>query len=501
MPKVKSRLTSKEQKCLIDFDEISPERHDFALMLLCSRSLYRIQLRCFEHNVLNNQDICDIVQREVDRLPKLLSVIGASLEANGSYNANHHENLMMLDFCKQITNSNDPLDIIRSLLTAEQNSRSLKSSSDKKVKKMYRNLINLIDDLKKFMQNRNSTDDSTTNLSTSTSTSSSTTRKRNNFRPVYFMGNYCVCTEGIPGSGEETFIHPPTALLWLPVLTNKERITQHTTSAFSLRKKTEFAKNNGPSFRPQLLRMNFVQTFGRKQLQQSSTTKSEKLRRVTNNSSQQSQQSQNSQSSQQSQSTQHQDSPSSSYSHMPVTSINAILNHKATNTSLSSNDSQPVLVKPTPKRVPFSINTDIPRILSTPRNDMTSNMTSNMASNMTPNMTPNMTSNMVATTTSYMTPVQSPIASNCNCSPLSATRDFRKLCPCIVNMSTSSSSQGFNNSSNNPLLSPPLFTGDFSLRNSHYNTSTRNYSYGYNSGMSINYDGSSSSSSRKNSLF
>ncbi|CAG8725985.1 7244_t:CDS:2 [Gigaspora rosea] len=218
MPKVKSRLTSKEQKCLIDFDEISPERHDFALMLLCSRSLYRIQLKCFEHNVLNIQDICDIVQREVDRLPQLLSVIGASLEANGSYNINHHENLMMLDFCKKITNSNDPLDIIRGLLTAEQNSRSLKS---------------------------------------------------------------------IPGSGEETFIHPPTALLWLPVLTNKERITQHTTSAFSLRKKTEFTKNNGPSFRPQLLRMNFVQTFG------------EKSRRITNHSTSQ-------------QSIQHQDSLSSS---------------------------------------------------------------------------------------------------------------------------------------------------------------------------------------------
>ncbi|CAG8689721.1 21112_t:CDS:1, partial [Racocetra persica] len=420
MPKVKSRLTSKEQKCLIDFDEISPERHDFALMLLCSRSLYRIQLKCFEHNVLNNQDIRDIVQREVDRLPKLLSVIGASLEANGSYNANHHENLMMLDFCKQITNSNDPLDIIRSLLTAEQNSRSLRSSSDKKVKKMYRNLINLIDDLKKFMQNRNSTDDST-NLS------SSATRKRNNFRPVYFMGNYCVCTEGIPGSGEETFIHPPTALLWLPVLTNKERITQHTTSAFSLRKKTEFAKNNGPSFRPQLLRMNFVQTFGRRQLQQSSTTRSlsgEKSRRVTNHSSQNSLQ--------QSQSTQSQNSPSSSsHSHVPVTSINAILNHASTsntfnttNTTGSSSNAlqpglqpglQPVLVKPTPKRVPFSINTDVSRILSAPRNDMTSKM--------------------VATTTSYMTPVQSPITSNCNCncSPLSATYDFRKLCPCIVN--------------------------------------------------------------------
>ncbi|CAG8647067.1 5381_t:CDS:2, partial [Dentiscutata erythropus] len=353
MPKVKSRLTSKEQKCLIDFDEISPERHDFALMLLCSRSLYRIQLRCFEHNILAIQDICDIVKREVDRLPQLLSVIGASLEANGSYNVNHHENLMMLDFCKKITNSNDPLDIIRGLLTAEQNSRSLKSSSDKKVKKMYRNLINLIDDLKKFMQN-----------------------------------------QGVPGSGEETFIHPPTALLWLPVLTNKERITQHTTSAFSLRKKTEFAKNNGPSFRPQLLRMNFVQTFGRRQSQQSTTK------------------------------------------------------------SLSGEKS-------------------------------------------------------LATTTSYMTPAQSPITSscNCNCSPLSATYDFRKLCPCIVNMSakSASSSQGFSSnnqftssssnnqfsSNNNPLLSPPLFTVDFPSSNSRY-TSTRSYSYGYNSGVSTNYDGLSS---------
>ncbi|CAG8517740.1 6167_t:CDS:2, partial [Dentiscutata heterogama] len=451
MPKVKSRLTSKEQKCLIDFDEISPERHDFALMLLCSRSLYRIQLRCFEHNVLNIQDICDIVKREVDRLPQLLSVIGASLEANGSYNVNHHENLMMLDFCKKITNSNDPLDIIRGLLTAEQNSRSLKSSSDKKVKKMYRNLINLIDDLKKFMQNRNSTDDSTNSSSTNT------TRKRNNFRPVYFMGNYCVCTEGVPGSGEETFIHPPTALLWLPVLTNKERITQHTTSAFSLRKKTEFAKNNGPSFRPQLLRMNFVQTFGRRQSQQSTnTTKSlsgEKSCRVTNNSS-----------SQQS------------------------IQLATTTSNMSSN------------------------IVAT--------TTSNMSSNNVATTTSNMSSNIVATTTSYMTPVQSPITSscNCNCSPLSATYDFRKLCPCIVNMSakSTSSSQGFSsssnnqfnssnnqfnssnnqfnssnnqfNSNNNPLLSPPLFTVggfDFPSSNSRY-TSTRNYSYGYNS---TNYDG------------
>ncbi|CAG8578432.1 23022_t:CDS:2, partial [Gigaspora margarita] len=335
------RLTSKEQKCLIDFDEISPERHDFALMLLCSRSLYRIQLKCFEHNVLNIQDICDIVQREVDRLPQLLSVIGASLEANGSYNINHHENLMMLDFCKKITNSNDPLDIIRGLLTAEQNSRSLKSSNDKKVKKMYRNLINLIDDLKKFMQNRNSTnsmnstnstDDSSTNLTTTSNNNN--TRKRNNFRPVYFMGNYCVCTEGIPGSGEETFIHPPTALLWLPVLTNKERITQHTTSAFSLRKKTEFTKNNGPSFRPQLLRMNFVQTFGEK---------SRHNNNITNNSSslQQSIQRQDSLSS------------SSSNSYVPVTSISAILNNNTSTCNTTTNvvnSSQPILVKPTPKR-------------------------------------------------------------------------------------------------------------------------------------------------------
>ncbi|CAG8515845.1 5174_t:CDS:2 [Diversispora eburnea] len=262
MPKVKSRLTSREEKCLIDVDIISPERHDFALVLLCSRILYRCQLKCFQNTHLDSSDVCDIVQCEIEKLPELLSVIGASLEARGNYSINCHENLMMMDFRNQLLNSPFPLEVIKNLLVAEQSSRNHRGHHEKNIKKLYRNLVNMTEDLKKFMLA--SPSPSNNNNSSSTSVQSPSTRKRFQFRPIFFVNSNILSTEGVSNNGEESFINPPKPVLWLPVLTNKERITQRTTSAFSLRKKTEFTKNNGPSFRPQLLRMNFVQTFGSK---------------------------------------------------------------------------------------------------------------------------------------------------------------------------------------------------------------------------------------------
>ncbi|CAG8458222.1 17503_t:CDS:1 [Acaulospora colombiana] len=495
MPKVKSRLTSREEKCLIDIDLISPERHDFALMLLCSRILYRCQLKCFQHTRLSVSDVRDIVQCEVDKLPELLSAIGASLEANGSMSSvNHHENLMVLDFRNQLLNSAFPLDVIKNLLVAEQSSRSMRSQHEKNVRKLYRNLVNMTEDLKKFMHTSPPASSANAN-----NNSSAQSRKRFQFRPIFFVNRHLLSTEGISDDGEEFFINPPKPVLWLPVLTNKERITQRTTSAFSLRKKTEFTKNNGPSFRPQLLRMNFVQTFGSRQnqpQQQRRQANAASQRRnngrspssndrchVTSMRPQQCRLSNATSTAAIDNSTYGNEeyqgkaqakTVSSPSSFVPVTSIGAIICHEdihkvnsdnspathhshspqSTRNNINSQSSlmHPQIIKPTPKRLPFPINTD-PNILIHPKS------TTSLDVPITPPLPPSTSQSMASAA-----PSSSRI---CNCSPLSFTHDFRKLCPCVMNQSNGGQHKNqytMPQIQTPPLATPPLFKWDLEYK-------------------------------------
>ncbi|RHZ85017.1 hypothetical protein Glove_73g34 [Diversispora epigaea] len=483
MPKVKSRLTSREEKCLIDIDIISPERHDFALVLLCSRILYRCQLKCFQNTHLDSSDICDIVQCEIEKLPELLSAIGASLEARGNYSINCHENLMMMDFRNQLLNSPFPLEVIKNLLVAEQSSRNHRSQHEKNIKKLYRNLVNMTEDLKKFMLASPHTNN---NNSSSTSVQPiQPTRKRFQFRPIFFVNRKILSTEGVSNNGEESFINPPKPVLWLPVLTNSERITQQTTSAFSLRRKKEFKKNNnGPSFRPQLLRMSFVQTFGSKE-QPSTSCQSNSItthcnnkpsspilgeKRRVNSSSSSSIQTYSPHFHFQRKSPisplpfppktnetttiydnknfmlEYYGNEKSNSRFLPVTSINAIISHDrlnissltTTNTatitdnsnlsnmiSSSSSTSSSLSTTPTSPTLPtFStlLPSSVTLIKPTPKNITPINTDPKVL------LHPKNSKDLLYTPPSSLSPTK-----DCTCSPLRSTDDFRHLCPCIIN--------------------------------------------------------------------
>src|SRR3954452_11088959 len=82
--KIKNTLTRREQRCLIDFDSISPNRHDYALILFCSRILVRVQLKCFEESA---NDVNDIVRKEAEYFPSRLQGFAFQMRQYGyAYN-------------------------------------------------------------------------------------------------------------------------------------------------------------------------------------------------------------------------------------------------------------------------------------------------------------------------------------------------------------------------------------------------------------------------------
>ncbi|GBC07982.1 hypothetical protein RclHR1_07830009 [Rhizophagus clarus] len=90
----RSNLTA-EQKKLIDFDEITPDRHDFALVLFCSRIIVRIQIKCFEETETFSNDINNIVRKEAESFSERLQGFIDQLKESG-----HPYNLsaMTMDF-------------------------------------------------------------------------------------------------------------------------------------------------------------------------------------------------------------------------------------------------------------------------------------------------------------------------------------------------------------------------------------------------------------------
>ncbi|CAG8710433.1 2464_t:CDS:1, partial [Funneliformis mosseae] len=300
MPKVLSTITRREQRCLIDFDTISPDRLDYALVLLCSRIMVRIQLKCFEDSIFSINEIKFIVRKEIELFPGKLQRFSIQMKEYYELNDN------TLSDCKSkidpIVDSDDPLESIRKILKEEITSK--RKSNTTMVKRVYRNLINLSDDLKRYFLNRDNHD-----------------KKKHNIRPIYFVDNYFVYQEGSPGSPEETFISFPMALVWLPTLTITDEINQRNSSAFYLRKKPEFLGSKGiPTFRSQLLRMILVQksvnqnksngssTRGAKGKRRRSYNKSNKIK-IRNKDEDRSH------------------SPKTLESPIPMTSISAILNH------------------------------------------------------------------------------------------------------------------------------------------------------------------------------
>ncbi|CAJ0748614.1 22082_t:CDS:1, partial [Entrophospora sp. SA101] len=153
-----------------------------------------------------------------------------------------------------------------------------------------------------------STTISTTSSAPNLNSSSASSLKKTSFKPVYFLVNENISLETISTTSSTTtpsspsftststsshpissalsttttannnikisHIYPPRSFLWFPILTIQENITQKSTSAFNLRKRNEFKVNNDKlSFRPQLLRMKFVQNSVQSNLILNSTVK------------------------------------------------------------------------------------------------------------------------------------------------------------------------------------------------------------------------------------
>ncbi|CAG8546722.1 10973_t:CDS:2 [Rhizophagus irregularis] len=200
----KTTLTS-EQKKLIDFEEITPDRHDFAVILFCSRIIVRIQIKCFEETeTFLNNDINNIVRKEAESFSERLGCfIDQIKETEHCYNSN----ATSMDFKDKIASSEFPL---INILSEELSSRPRKINPPP-VKRLYKNLISLADDLRKYFVN---------------------CEHNNKIRPIYFSENYFIYQEGTPKGDDENFISFPVSLVWLPT---------------------------APTFRSQLLRMNGVQ--------------------------------------------------------------------------------------------------------------------------------------------------------------------------------------------------------------------------------------------------
>ncbi|CAB5192536.1 unnamed protein product [Rhizophagus irregularis] len=233
----KTTLTS-EQKKLIDFEEITPDRHDFAVILFCSRIIVRIQIKCFEETeTFSNNDINNIVRKEAESFSERLRCFIDQIKETGHC----YNNATSMDFKDKIASSEFPLKTIINILSEELSSRPRKINPPP-VKRLYKNLISLADDLRKYFVNREHNNE-----------------KKHKIRPIYFSENYFIYQEGTPKGDDENFISFPVTLVWLPTLTVTDEINQKNASAFHLRKKPEFLGKRAPTFRSQLLRMNGVQ--------------------------------------------------------------------------------------------------------------------------------------------------------------------------------------------------------------------------------------------------
>ncbi|CAI2193303.1 13472_t:CDS:1, partial [Funneliformis geosporum] len=219
MSQVMSTITRREKRCLIDFDTISPDRLDYALILICSRIIVRIQLKCFEDLVFSVNDIKFIVRKEIEMFPEKLARFSIQMK---EFNYCHDLNDNTLFDCKikidPIVDFEEPLESIRKILNDEISSK--RNSNPSVVKRIYRNLINLSDDLQKYFNDK----------------------KKHNIRPIYFLDTVITLyiRKVFLVSKEESFISFPVALVWLPTLTISDEIIQRNASAFYLRKKPEF---------------------------------------------------------------------------------------------------------------------------------------------------------------------------------------------------------------------------------------------------------------------
>ncbi|CAB4490767.1 unnamed protein product [Rhizophagus irregularis] len=160
----KTTLTS-EQKKLIDFEEITPDRHDFA-----EAESFSERLGCF-----------------IDQIK----------ETEHCYNLN----ATSMDFKDKIASSEFPL---INILSEELSSRPRKINLPP-VKRLYKNLISLADDLRKYFVN---------------------CEHNNKIRPIYFSENYFIYQEGTLKGDDENFISFPMTLVWLPTLTVTDEINQ-----------------------------------------------------------------------------------------------------------------------------------------------------------------------------------------------------------------------------------------------------------------------------------
>ncbi|KAG9307049.1 hypothetical protein G9A89_016877 [Geosiphon pyriformis] len=241
MPKVASELTRRETKLLIDLSQFPRHRYDYPMVLSCSRILYRLQIHCFSNNGISDQDIFLIVNREVDRLQSLNN------DHSSSEFYRRHDTCGIFNFGNQLANTNNPLETIRSMLSGEEACIRNRSSENALIRRVYKNLLILIDDLETVKNNDQ------------TKTSNSTTQ-RCAFRHVNFSKVDELISEFI-GKVTSERVEPPMPLLWLPTLTNGEKVTQRKTSAFALRKRNEFKNSN--KYRTRLLRMTHVQAISK----------------------------------------------------------------------------------------------------------------------------------------------------------------------------------------------------------------------------------------------
>ncbi|CAG8581882.1 6840_t:CDS:1 [Ambispora gerdemannii] len=234
------KLTRRETKGLIDISQIPSERYDFSLILTCARILYRVQLKFFSQDSIKNSEINEIITREIDRIQHHSN---ASLKYPNSLNDS--DTGIIFNYGNQLASAEKPLEIMRSMLTGDTYVR-IRSRETAAVRRVYKNLVTLIDDLQ--MAKNASSDPKESN--------ENSTSKRLLFRHINFAVTDSLISEDEANSA---FIEPPLPLLWLPTLTNGEKVTQRKTSAFALRKRKGFT--NSSKFRNRLLRMPHVQAI------------------------------------------------------------------------------------------------------------------------------------------------------------------------------------------------------------------------------------------------
>ncbi|CAG8581757.1 828_t:CDS:1 [Paraglomus brasilianum] len=284
MPKLKSRLTRREEKGLVDIDSIPSSRSDFLLLLLASRILYRIQAKCFQNNGIVRADIIQITQREIERIPLVLKLTEQSIDIDCRNNSVMEYDSVpskkrTVEYYKQLATTDMPLETMRIMLIDEIAVRQ-RCGEASYIRRIYKNLITLVDDLINFLTINHRSNNYGKDVSESSTGANNMNEitiesdidhrvyhrrrsinehKKCNFRPVYFADSYLLCTEGLDDEELSMAAHVP--LLWLPALTNGEEVTQQTASAFVLRRRKGFEED--VVFRTRLQRMNFVQIWSK----------------------------------------------------------------------------------------------------------------------------------------------------------------------------------------------------------------------------------------------